>query len=125
MSKSLDGVLIKKANQQETWTENSVQEIAKCLDPKNGYRYFMENYFHIQHPVRGRIKFEPYEYQKGLIESYHNHRFSINMLPRQSGKCFLENTIVRIKHAETGEERTITVGELFAMQKDQNNNLKP
>ena len=30
--------------------------------------------------------FEPYEYQERLLQSYHDFRFNINMLPRQSGK---------------------------------------
>jgi hypothetical protein len=30
--------------------------------------------------------FEPFEYQERLLQSYHEFRFNINMLPRQSGK---------------------------------------
>jgi hypothetical protein len=30
--------------------------------------------------------YHPYDYQRRLIETYHNHRFSISMLPRQTGK---------------------------------------
>ena len=30
--------------------------------------------------------FEPFDYQQRLLGSYHDHRFNINMLPRQSGK---------------------------------------
>jgi len=85
-SKSLDGVLVKKAHKQETYTEKQLADLAKCLDPETGYLYFCENFFYIQHPVKGKIKMDPYEYQKGLLSSYHNYRFNINMLPRQSGK---------------------------------------
>jgi hypothetical protein len=85
-AKSLDGVLIKKANQQETYTANAIQDFAKCLDPDTGYLYFLKNYFYIQHPVKGKLLFEPFEYQVRLLESYHNFRFNINMLPRQTGK---------------------------------------
>jgi hypothetical protein len=48
--------------------------------------YFLDNFFYIQHPTRGRMLYHPYDYQRRLIETYHNHRFSISMLPRQTGK---------------------------------------
>ena len=84
--KTLDGVLIKKAHKQERFTEQQIQDLALCADPDNGYLYFARNFFYIQHPVKGKLKFEPFEYQLRLLDSYHNHRFNINMMPRQSGK---------------------------------------
>jgi hypothetical protein len=86
MSKSLDGVLIKKANKQETYTENQIQQLLQCMDRDIGYLYFAKHFAHIQHPVKGKLLFEPYEYQLRLMHSYHNHRFNINMMPRQTGK---------------------------------------
>lgn len=86
MGKSLDGVLIKKANRQETFTENQIQDLALCMDPENGYEYFCRNFFYIQHPVKGKLLFDPFGYQVRLLHSYHDHRFNINMLPRQTGK---------------------------------------
>jgi hypothetical protein len=85
-SKSLDGVLIKKANRQERFTEQQIADLVACTDPETGYEYFCKNYFYIQHPVRGKLLFEPFDYQLNLLKSYHNYRFNINMLPRQSGK---------------------------------------
>ena len=86
MSTSLDGVLIKKANKQETFTNEQVEDLQKCMDPKNGYLYFARKFAYIQHPVKGKLLFDPYEYQLRLMHSYHNHRFNINMMPRQTGK---------------------------------------
>ena len=86
MSKSLDGVLTKKANQRETYTEEQILDLQKCMDPQSGYLYFAKNFAYIQHPVKGKLLFDPFEYQTRLLESYHNHRFNINMLPRQTGK---------------------------------------
>jgi len=86
MAKSLDGVLTKKAHTKEKFTEEQVQHLLKCADPKDGYLHFAKNFFHIQHPVKGKVKFEPYEYQERLLAAYHDYRFNINMLPRQSGK---------------------------------------
>jgi Terminase large subunit, T4likevirus-type, N-terminal len=86
MAKSLDGVLTKKAHSKEKFTEEQVQHLLACSDPVNGYLHFAKNFFHIQHPVKGKMLFKPYEYQDRLLQSYHDFRFNINMLPRQSGK---------------------------------------
>ena len=86
MSKSLDGVLIKPAHKSQNWTTQQILEIAKCADPVTGPEYFMSNYFYIQHPMRGQLLYNPFEYQSRLIHTYHNYRFSISLMPRQTGK---------------------------------------
>jgi len=86
MAASLDGVLIKKANRQETYTNEQVEDLVACMDPIEGYLYFAKKFAYIQHPVKGKLLYDPYEYQLGLMHSYHNFRFNINMMPRQTGK---------------------------------------
>jgi len=86
MAKSLDGVLTKKAHSKEKFTEEQIADLIACSDPTNGYLAFAKKFFHIQHPVKGKVKFEPFEYQERLLAAYHDYRFNINMLPRQSGK---------------------------------------
>ena len=84
--KSLDGVLTKKAHQREKFGEKEIEHITKCMDEDTGYLYFANNFYNIQHPVDGKMLFKPYDYQKKLMDAYHDHRFNVNMLPRQSGK---------------------------------------
>lgn len=86
MAQSLQGNLTKKAHQRVKFTEQQILELNKCMDPKNGPLYFMQNYSMIQHPTKGSMKFEMYDYQKGLVKTYHDNRFAIAMLPRQTGK---------------------------------------
>jgi len=86
MSKSLDGVLIKKAHSKEQFTESQIDNLAACMAPNDGYLHFAKHFAYIQHPVRGKLLFEPFEYQLRLMHSYHNYRFNINMMPRQTGK---------------------------------------
>ncbi len=86
MSKSLDGVLTKKAHRRDKFTEQQVQDLLQCADPEKGYHYFCKNFFHIQHPVKGKLLFDPFEFQTRLLDAYHGHRFTVNMLPRQMGK---------------------------------------
>ena len=86
MAKTLDGVLIKKAYQKDNFTREQFTEFAQCADPASGAKYFMNNHFSIQHPTKGRMQYKAFEYQDKLLDVYHNYRFNINMLPRQTGK---------------------------------------
>ena len=83
---SLDSDQIKKAHKKHKYSKTQVEQLEKCMDPKSGPLYFMKQFMKIQHPVKGSIPFQPFPYQERLIESYNDHRFSIAMLPRQTGK---------------------------------------
>jgi hypothetical protein len=83
---SLDSEQIKKANKKHKYTHEQVLKLEKCMDPKTGPLYFMREFIKIQHPTKGSMAFHPFPYQERLIESYNSHRFSIAMLPRQTGK---------------------------------------
>jgi Terminase large subunit, T4likevirus-type, N-terminal/Terminase RNaseH-like domain len=86
MAKPIENALIKKPNTQESYTEKQLREVVKCADPINGPHYFLNNFFYIQHPTKGRMQYIPFEYQERLVDSYHKFRFSINLMPRQTGK---------------------------------------
>jgi hypothetical protein len=86
MGKSLDGVLVKKAFAKQKYTLEEVKHLEACLDPITGPLYFCRNFLKIQHPVRGAIAFDPYEYQERLLQAYHDNKQCIAMLPRQMGK---------------------------------------
>ena len=64
---AMETVLIKKPNMQESYTEHQIAEIIRCADPVTGPQYFLDNYFYIQHPTRGRLQYNPYEYQRRLV----------------------------------------------------------
>ena len=83
---TLDTVLVKAPHRRETYTDQELLEFSLCADPVTGPMYFMDNYFWIQHPTRGKMVYHPFEYQRRLIETYHNYRYSISLMPRQTGK---------------------------------------
>lgn len=78
--------LVKTANVTQKWTEQDIENLLSCQDPINGPHFFLENFFYIQHPTKGKLLYQPFEYQKRLIDSYHQNRFNVNLLPRQTGK---------------------------------------
>ena len=86
MSKELATAIIRNPYQKMSMTELQVVEFARCADPETGPKYFMSNYFFIQHPTKGAMRYEPFEYQERLIDSYHSYRYSISLMPRQTGK---------------------------------------
>lgn len=67
-------------------TDKDLKDFIKCCDPSTGYMHFMKNFFYIQHPIHGNLLYDPWPYQVKLIETYHNYRYSISLMPRQSGK---------------------------------------
>lgn len=62
------------------------EDFMECCDPNTGYKYFMDNFFYIQHPTRGAMQYHPYDYQEELIDTYHNYRYAIALMGRQMGK---------------------------------------
>ena len=83
---TLESVLVKKAHTPTIFSEQQIEEFMLCADPVTGPAYFLDNFFYIQHPTRGRMLLHPFEYQLRLIDTYHNNRFSISLMPRQTGK---------------------------------------
>lgn len=76
-------VLLKKTNQNIEWTEDLVQEYVKCQqDPV----YFTENYMKIISINDGLTSFHMYEYQKDMVRSFKDNRYSIVTTARQAGK---------------------------------------
>ena len=78
--------IVKDPYKKLNYNNKQLQEFAACADPKSGPQYFLSHFFYIQHPTRGSMKYEPYEYQVRLVDTYHNYRYSISLMPRQTGK---------------------------------------
>ena len=78
-----ENTFVKSPFKVEKFTDEHVRELAICaVDPI----YFIDNYCWVQHPTKGKVKFKLFDYQRELIDCYHNNRYSINMLGRQMGK---------------------------------------
>ena len=74
---------LKKANVPQEWTKEEILEYSRCMkDPI----YFIKSYIKIVSLDEGLVPFELYDFQKEMIGTFHNNRFTICKLPRQSGK---------------------------------------
>lgn len=81
-----DEKLVKRAYTTVSYTKEQIDELSACMDPETGPEYFITNFMYIQHPMRGRVKLELYDFQYDLIKNYNNYRKSVNMVSRQMGK---------------------------------------
>jgi hypothetical protein len=62
--------------------EQIKEEYKRCLaDPQ----YFIRHHCKIQHPLRGRINFDLYQYQEHTIKDFDAHRYNIILKGRQIG----------------------------------------
>ena len=74
---------LKKANVAQEWTKEGIEEYSICMkDPI----YFIQKYVRIISLDEGLISFKLYDFQKEMVGTFHNNRFTICKLPRQSGK---------------------------------------
>ncbi len=74
---------LKKINVTQEWTKPQLAEFAKCMDDP---QYFIEKHIKIVSLDEGLIPFKLYDFQKDIVGTFHNNRFTICKLPRQSGK---------------------------------------
>ena len=74
---------LKKANVAQNWTKEELVEYQKCMENP---QYFIENYVKIVSLDEGLVPFKMYDFQKEMVGTFHNNRFTICKLPRQSGK---------------------------------------
>ena len=74
---------LKKVNTPVEFSKEEILEYQKCMSVP---LYFMENYVRIVSLDEGLVPFKMYGFQKKIVETIHNNRFTICKLPRQSGK---------------------------------------
>ena len=74
---------LKRANVQQEWTKKELLEYKRCMDDP---LYFIQTYVKIISLDEGLIPFKMYNFQKEMVGTFHNNRFTICKLPRQSGK---------------------------------------
>ena len=74
---------LKKANTAIEFTQDQILEFMKC---KEDPVYFANNYIKIVSLDEGLTQFHPYHFQEKLINNFHENRFNICKMPRQTGK---------------------------------------
>ena len=65
------------------WTPEAVEEYKKCMESP---LYFIKNYVQIVNVDRGLVKFDMWDLQEDMVNHFHDERFVICKMPRQTGK---------------------------------------
>ena len=79
----LGNPLLKAANVQVEYDKDTIAEYLKCKDDPV---HFCNHYVKIVHVDHGLMNFDMYDYQEDMIEKFHDNRFVICKMPRQTGK---------------------------------------
>jgi hypothetical protein len=74
---------LKKANTPIEFTQENIVEFLKC---KEDPVYFANKHIKIVSIDEGLVPFRMYPFQKKLISNFHENRFNICKMPRQTGK---------------------------------------
>jgi len=74
---------LKKAGTEIQFTKKQIQEWIKC---KSDPLYFSMKYMQIINLDEGLVPFSMYDFQKKILMDFHENRFNIAKLPRQTGK---------------------------------------
>ena len=74
---------LKKANTPIEFTEENVIEFMRCKDDPV---YFAKKYIKIVSLDEGLVPFNLYPFQEKLVRNFHENRFNICKMPRQTGK---------------------------------------
>lgn len=72
-----------KEDFKHAFTQDEVDEFMKCA---NDPVYFAVNYMRIINVDHGLMPFRMWDFQKDMLKTFHENRFSICKLPRQVGK---------------------------------------
>jgi hypothetical protein len=105
---------LKKISTPIEWTPELFEEYAKCAkDPV----YFAKKYIKIVHVDKGLVPFEMYPYQEEIVQKSLENRRTIVLTARQSGKCFINNTVIKLRNKKTGEVIEISIGEFYELYK--------
>ena len=74
---------LKSSLVRQEFTQEQVEDFIKCSEDPI---YFIQNYVNIVSIDEGLVPFNMYPFQQNIVKSFHDNRFSICKLPRQSGK---------------------------------------
>jgi len=74
---------LKKANTSINFTQDQILEFVRC---KEDPVYFAKRYIKIVSLDEGLVPFNLYPFQEKLVRNFHENRFNICKMPRQTGK---------------------------------------
>jgi len=110
-----DNISLKRPGIQYEFTQEQLEEYIKCSEDPI---YFIRNYVKIISLDQGIILFDMHDYQEEMVRAFHENRFTIVRIGRQSGKCLSYKSMTYVKNKKTGEVLQISIGDFFEKIKE-------
>jgi hypothetical protein len=101
----LGNINVKRDGVVQEWTKEQITEYRKCMQSP---AYFARTYCKIISLDRGLVPFNLYDYQADMFEHFNEHRFSIVLACRQSGKS-ISSVVYLLWYAVFQPEKTIAI----------------
>ncbi|MFW6377030.1 MAG: hypothetical protein ACOCZ5_00145 [bacterium] len=105
---------LRSEGEEIEFTKEMIDEYIKC---KEDIIYFAEKYVYITTLDKGNVKITLWDYQKKILKAFieppENKRHIILMQPRQSGKCFCDDTMIKVRNKKTGKIEEIEAKKFF------------
>lgn len=110
-----DNINLKRPGVQYEFTKEQIDEYLKCAeDPV----HFVKNYMKIISLDRGIVLFDMYPFQEKMVKTFHENKYTICRIGRQSGKCLSYKSMTCVKNKKTGEILEISIGDFFEKIKE-------
>lgn len=114
-----DNDKLKRAGIEIPYTQKQINTYKKC---SKDYKYFIDTYASIvalpsELSEGGIVPFKLWTFQRNLLDTIHDHRFTIIKLPRQVGKCCINVTPIKIRNKKTGEVINTNIGNFYNKNK--------
>ena len=103
---------LKAGNTRIEYTKEQIEEYIKC---SNDPIYFITNFVKIVNVDDGLVPFKMFDYQKRMVNDINMSRHSVVLAPRQSGKCSINQTLIKIRNKLTNEIQEISIGEFYSL----------
>lgn len=85
-----DNIRLRKPGLSKEYTQEQVEEYLRCSEDPI---YFIKNYMKIISLDKGIVLFDMYPFQEKMVNTFHENRFSIVRVGRQSGKALNIDTL--------------------------------
>jgi len=97
------------------YTPEQVAEVTKCFKDIN---YFLSNYVYIISLDKGKVLFEPYEFQKEMLQVFKENRFSIcNLRAPTSESAGSKDINIHVRNKKTGDVYEQSIGEFYQQRR--------
>lgn len=94
-----------------------VKEIKRC---KEDIIYFAEKYFRIVSLKDGLTIIKTFPKQRDMINFMKDNKRVVCLSSRQSGKCVVKDTEIKLRNKKTGEILTMPIEEFFKIAEEKN-----